>query len=235
MAQHAGVQRQPGGLPVGGSLSRTSLNRLAGAQSRWSGLVTGIAVMAFLPIAPMLSALPRAVLSGIVIAAIWKLVRPQDMIRIVKTSVPQGMVAFVTFFGTLVMAPHIDRAILLGVAMSAAVHLWRELTPTVVSTREGDQLIVDLSGVLWFGSAAALEDQLFEQLADEPDVNKVVLRCSGLGRIDFSGANVLHEMIDHARRANIELTIEEVPAHALRVLSAVGILTLSETRSAQHR
>ena len=28
-----------GGLPVGGSLSRTSLNRLAGAQSRWSGLV----------------------------------------------------------------------------------------------------------------------------------------------------------------------------------------------------
>ncbi|HAY77109.1 MAG TPA: hypothetical protein DCY33_04645, partial [Gemmatimonadetes bacterium] len=213
-----------GGLPVGGSLSRTSLNRLAGAQSRWSGLVTGIAVMVFLPIAPMLSALPRAVLSGIVIAAIWKLVRPQDIIHIAKTSVPQGMVAFVTFLGTLVMAPHIDRAILLGVAMSAAVHLWRELTPTVVSSREGDQLIVDLSGVLWFGSAAALENQLFEQLADEPDVNKVVLRCSGLGRIDFSGANVLHEMVDHAERANIELTIEDVPDHALRLLSAVGLL-----------
>ena len=222
-----------GGLPVGGSLSRTSLNRLAGAQSRWSGLVTGIAVMAFLPIAPVLSALPRAVLSGIVIAAIWKLVRPQEIIHIVKTSVPQGMVAFVTFFGTLVMAPHIDRAILLGVAMSAAVHLWRELTPTVVSSREGNQLIVDLSGVLWFGSAAALENQLFEQLADEPDVNKVVLRCSGLGRIDFSGANVLHEMVDHAGRANIELTIEDVPAHARRLLSEVGLLTLSETRSTQ--
>ena len=222
-----------GGLPVGGSLSRTSLNRLAGAQSRWSGLVTGIAVMVFLPIAPMLSALPRAVLSGIVIAAIWKLVRPQEMIHIAKTSVPQGMVAFVTFFGTLVMAPHIDRAILLGVAMSAAVHLWRELTPTVVSSREGDQLIVDLSGVLWFGSAAALENQMFEQLADELDVNKVVLRCSGLGRIDFSGANVLHEMVDYAGRANIELTIEDVPDHALRLFSAVGLLTLSETRSTQ--
>ena len=94
-------------------------------------------------------------------------------------------------------------------------------------------LIVDLSGVLWFGSAAALEDQLFEQLADEPDVNKVVLRCSGLGRIDFSGANVLHEMVDHAGRANIELAIEDVPDHALRLLSAVGLLTLSETRSTQ--
>ncbi len=74
---------------------------------------------------------------------------------------------------------------------------------------------------------------MFEQLADEPDVSKVVLRCSGLGRIDFSGANVLHEMVDHAGRANIELTIEDVPDHALRLLSAVGLLTLSETRSTQ--
>ena len=222
-----------GGLPVGGSLSRTSLNRLAGAESRWSGLVTGIAVLAFLPFAPVLSALPRAVLSGIVISAIWKLVRVQDLISLAKVSLPQGIVAFVTFFATLVMAPHIDRAILLGVAISAAVHLWRELKPTVVSSREGDELIVDLFGVLWFGSAAALEDQLFEQLADEPDVNRVVLRCSGLGRIDLSGANVLCEIVEHVGRANIELVIEDVPDHARRLLSAVGLLALSGTRSTQ--
>jgi len=131
------------------------------------------------------------------------------------------------------MAPHIDRAILLGVAISAAVHLWRELKPTVVSSREGDELIVDLFGVLWFGSAAALEDQLFEQLADEPDVNRVVLRCSGLGRIDLSGANVLCEIVEHVGRANIELVIEDVPDHARRLLSAVGLLALSGTRSTQ--
>ena len=220
------------GLPVGGSLSRTSLNRLAGARSRWSGLVTGVAVLAFLPFAPVLSALPRAVLSGIVIAAIWKLIRPQDLVAIWRASPRQAVVAWVTFGATLTMAPHIDRAIMLGVALSAAVHLWQELTPSVVSSREGETLVMDLAGVLWFGSAAALEDALFERLADEQDVRRVVLRCSGLGRIDLSGANVLREMVDHARRAEIELTVTDVPDHALRILSSVGLVASSGTGSA---
>ena len=127
------------------------------------------------------------------------------------------------------MAPHIDRAILLGIALSAAVHLWRELTPSVVSTREGETLTVDLSGVLWFGSAAALEDALFQQLADEEDVQRVVLRCSGLGRIDLSGAKVLSEMVEHARRARIEMTVSDVPPHARRILISVGLEIASGT------
>lgn len=217
------------GLPVGGSLSRTSLNRLAGAQSRWSGLVTGVAVLGFLPFAPVLTALPRAVLSGIVITAIWKLIRPQDILRIWRVSPAQAAVASVTFVATLTMAPHIDRAILLGIALSAAVHLWRELTPSVVSTREGETLTVDVSGVLWFGSAAALEDALFQQLADEEDVQRVVLRCSGLGRIDLSGAKVLSEMVEHARRARIEMTVSDVPPHARRILISVGLEIASGT------
>ncbi len=217
------------GLPVGGSLSRTSLNRLAGAQSRWSGLVTGVAVLGFLPFAPVLTALPRAVLSGIVITAIWKLIRPQDILRIWRVSPAQAAVASGTFVATLTMAPHIDRAILLGIALSAAVHLWRELTPSVVSTREGETLTVDVSGVLWFGSAAALEDALFQQLADEEDVQRVVLRCSGLGRIDLSGAKVLSEMVEHARRARIEMTVSDVPAHARRILISVGLEIASGT------
>lgn len=219
------------GLPVGGSLSRTSLNRLAGAESRWSGLVTGVAVLAFLPVAPVLSALPRAVLSGIVIAAIYKLIRPQDLWGLWRISPLQATVAWVTFVATLLMAPHIDRAILIGIALSAAIHLWRELTPTVVASRDDDTLTVELSGVLWFGSAAALEDSIFERLADEPDVRRVVVRCSGLGRIDLSGANVLREMVEHARRAEIDLVVADVPDHAVRLLSAVGLVSASGTGS----
>ena len=38
-----------GGFPVGGSFSRSSINRLVGGETRWSGAVTGLAVLAFLP------------------------------------------------------------------------------------------------------------------------------------------------------------------------------------------
>jgi sulfate permease, SulP family len=212
-----------GGLPVGGSLSRTSLNRLAGARSRWSGLVTGVAVLAFLPFAPILSALPRAVLAGLVMAAIWRIVRPQELWALWKVSPAQALVGWGTFGVTLYLSPHIDQAILIGVALSAVVHLWRELTPRVTAERVGDTLFVEPSGVLWFGSAPALEDQLFARLAEEPDVTKVVIRCGGLGRIDLSGAYTLAEMLEQSRRAGLEMTLESVPEHATRLLRAVGV------------
>lgn len=213
-----------GGLPVGGSLSRTSVNRLAGAQSRWSGMVTGLAVLAFLPFAGILSPLPRAVLSGIVIAAIWKLVKPRKVLGLWAMSPTQAFVGWVTFAATLALAPKIDQAILIGIGLSAAVHLWRELTPHVTAERVGDTLVVRPSGVLWFGSAPALEDLVFERLADEADVQRIELRCEGLGRIDLTGAHTLAEMVEQARRAGIEIRVLDVPDHARRILGAVGVV-----------
>ncbi len=63
-----------GGFPVGGSFSRSALNRLAGARTRWSGAVTGLAVLAFLPLASSVSPPPPAVLAAIVIGAVVGLV-----------------------------------------------------------------------------------------------------------------------------------------------------------------
>lgn len=50
-----------GAFPVGGSFSRSSLNKLAGAKTRWSGLITGLSALGFLPFASLLSPLPKAV------------------------------------------------------------------------------------------------------------------------------------------------------------------------------
>jgi SulP family sulfate permease len=212
------------GLPVGGSLSRTSVNRLAGARSRWSGLVTGVAVLCFLPVAPVLSALPRATLASIVIAALWRLLRPTELLRLWRLSRPQAFVAWFTFGATLVMAPQIDRAVLMGVAVSAVVHLWWELKPSVSARREGAALVFEPKGVLWFGSAPALEDEIFGRLAAESGVERVVVRCQGLGRIDLSGAYTLSEMLEQARGAGIEMTVEGVPDHAASLLRVVGVL-----------
>lgn len=211
------------GLPVGGSLSRTSVNRMAGAKSRWSGLITGVTVLCFLPVAPVMSALPRAVLSGMVIAAIWTVIKPREVLGLWTLSRPQALIGWTTFVATLALSPHVDRAVLIGIAMSAAVHLWRELTPHMTAVREGDTLVVEPSGVLWFASAPAMEDLLFDRLADEPDVEKVIIRCTGLGRIDLTGAYVFHETLEHAERAGLKMTIEDVPDHAVALFRSVGV------------
>lgn len=211
-----------GGFPVGGSFARSSLNRLAGAGSRWSGLVTGVAVLLFLPIASVLSALPRAVLAGIVIAAVWNLFRPRALLWIWTISKSQALVGWTTFVLTLALSPHVEHAILLGALTAGAVHLLKELRPDVTSRREGDTLHLEPRGVLWFGSAPVLDDEILAALSRERGVERVVIHCGGLGRIDLTGAYQLAEMLDQLRAAGLRVELAGVPDHAVRVLTETG-------------
>ena len=112
-----------GSFPVGGSFSRSSLNRLAGAQTRWSGLVTGAAVLTFLPFTDVLAPLPRATLGGVVIAAVVGLVRPVALVSMARRSPTDALVAWTTFVATLTMAPRVERGVLVGILLSLAVGL----------------------------------------------------------------------------------------------------------------
>ncbi len=86
-----------GGFPVGGSFARSALARLTRATSRWTGLVSGVAVLLFMPFSGVLSALPKAVLAGIVIAAVRSLFRPRELAALWTFSKPQALVGWTTF------------------------------------------------------------------------------------------------------------------------------------------
>lgn len=72
-----------GGYPVCGSFSRSALNRVSGANSRWSGAITGVVVLAFLPFAAVLESLPtKAILGAIVIGAVLQLIKLAPILRL---------------------------------------------------------------------------------------------------------------------------------------------------------
>ncbi|HEY3036592.1 MAG TPA: SulP family inorganic anion transporter, partial [Streptosporangiaceae bacterium] len=127
-----------GGYAVGGSFSRTALNRLAGARTRVSGALTGLLVLAFLPVAGLLQKLPTAVLGAAVIAAVLPLLNFGTAREVWAYSRPQAAVAAATLLLCLALAPHIDRAVLIGIGLAIAVHLWRELHVDVPSWTEGE-------------------------------------------------------------------------------------------------
>ncbi len=213
-----------GGFPVAGSFSRSSLNRLAGARSRWSGAVTGLAVLLFLPFAPVVASLPVATLGSIVIAAVTGLVRFSVFVELWRISRPQFMVAVLTLTLTLVLAPHIEQAVIVGMLAAVAVHLWRELRPAVEAWVEQDTLHVRPHGVLWFGSAPGLEQTFVDLLAQHRGVRRLVIHAGGLGRIDVTGALMLRGVVVDAKDAGLEVVLEDVhplTARTVRTLLAV--------------
>lgn len=206
------------GFPVGGSFSRSSLNHLAGARSRWSGAVTGIAVLLFLPVAGILAPLPRAVLSGIVIAAVLGLIRFGQLAGLWRLSKPQALAAWTTFALTLILAPRIDLAVVLGILLALGIHAWREMKVRCDSWLEDTTFHLAPRGVLWFGSAPQMQRSFMRELEAGHDVDRIVLHLGGLGRIDLSGAMMLKEFQEEMAAGEIEVEIAGVPYHARRIL-----------------
>jgi SulP family sulfate permease len=105
------------GFPVGGSFSRSALNHLAGAKTRLAGLITGIAVLAFLPFMSLLIAMPKATLGAAVIAAILSLIQLKPFLELWTVSRSQGFLAGITLILTLALSPRIDLAVLIAVGL----------------------------------------------------------------------------------------------------------------------
>jgi SulP family sulfate permease len=210
-----------GGFPAGGSFSRTSLNHLAGAQSRWSGFIAGAGVLLFLPFSSVLAPLPKATLAAVVISAVWKLIRIRPLLRLWEASRLQALIGWTAFALTLALAPHVEEAVILSVALALGVHLWRELNPSYSVRQEGKTLYLDLRGVLWFGSAPTLEKALLQSLGEARDIDRVTLDLGGLGRIDVTGALVLKQLRENIEGAGLALEFYDVPAHATRVMGEV--------------
>jgi SulP family sulfate permease len=210
-----------GAFPVGGSFSRSMINRVSGSRTRWSGAITGAAVLAFLPFAGVLEPLPRAVLGGIVVGAVLPLLRPQDLVWIYRHSRAQGLVGIGTFALTLALSPRIDQAVLLGIGLGVAVHLMRELKVSITTSIDGDTLRVHPGGVLYFASAHRIRETLLEHIATNPQADRLIIDLEGVGRLDYTGAAILRGLADQAQDAGLTVELTGVTPTLRRIVDSV--------------
>lgn len=209
------------GYPVGGSFSRSSLNRLSGARTRWSGVVTGIAVLSVLPVVGFLSDLPRAALAGLIIAAVIPLLQPAPLLQMRAFSGVQFSLAAVAFAVTLLAAPRVEWGVLVGVVLSLVVHLWRELGLRTDAWRCGTELHVRPQGVLYFGSAPSVEARIRDEIASHPDLGHVLIHLDRAGRIDLTGALAMRSACEELSSSGIEVSVVDPQPQARRLMSRV--------------
>jgi sulfate permease, SulP family len=117
------------GFPVGGSFSRSAINRLSGAATPWSGAITGVVVLAVLPFGTLLEPLPRAVLGGVIIGAALSLLKPGPILEMLRSGRRPASIAVCTCLVTIASAPRIEFGVLVGIGLAgagAAYNRWSE-------------------------------------------------------------------------------------------------------------
>jgi sulfate permease, SulP family len=118
----AGVFR---GMPVGGSMSATSLNKAAGARSRMS-LVIASAVMAVVIVAfaGLVGHIAMPALAGLLMLVGFRTIKPAEIASVWKVGTVQKAVLVVTFALTIIIP--LQYAVLVGVGLSVILHVVRQ-------------------------------------------------------------------------------------------------------------
>ncbi len=119
-----------GGMAVGGSLSKTAANARAGARTQMSGIFAAITVLVVLVFATgLLSALPRAVLSAVVVHSVWNLVHPSAFRRYRMVRRNDFVASLVALGGVLLLGPL--NGMLVAVVQSLLGLIYRMSQPRV--------------------------------------------------------------------------------------------------------
>ena len=211
-----------GGYPVAGSFSRSAVAFASGARTPVAGLVTLAAMLlALLLLMPLLHELPMAVLAAIIIMAAVQLMDFSALKRAWTYSKVEGACGFATFAAVLVFG--VVNGIMIGIALSLALHLWRTSRPHIAILGQiGDGnlfrsikrfqartfpgiLLVRIDENLYFANAAYLEDTLLRLVAQDPSVRHVVVVCTSVNFIDASAAETLEGLIRRLKESGVTL------------------------------
>jgi SulP family sulfate permease len=202
------------GYPVTGGFSRTAVNYQGGARSGVASLVTAaLIILTLLFLTPLFYHLPNAVLGAIVIVAVTGLVDAREAVRLFKIKHSDGWTLVLTF--ALALAVGIEQGILLGVAFSLLLFIWRSSHPHTAelgylgreavfrnvdrypaATTYPHVLILRVDASLYFANTAFIEDRIRHAVVERPDLRWIVLDLSGVNDIDGVAIDALEKLME---------------------------------------
>ncbi len=228
-----------GGYPVTGGFSRSVVNFAAGANTGLASIITAALVLAVvLFFTPLFFYLPQAALASIILVAVTGLIDTDTPRRIWRYSRADGFSLFATFGA--VLAAGVEAGLFLGIGVSLILYLWRTSRPHIaIVGRLGDSehfrnvlrhpvttapglLMVRVDESLYFANTRYLEEYLNGIVADHPDVNNLVLVCSGINFIDANALETLEHLQETLAAAGVELYLSEVKGPVFDQLQRVG-------------
>ncbi|MBK6873086.1 MAG: SulP family inorganic anion transporter [Kineosporiaceae bacterium] len=232
-----------GGMGVAGSLSKTAANARAGARTQVSSLAAAAAVLLVLLFATgLIAPLPKAVLSAIVIHAVWGLLHPKEFARYRKVRRNDGLAAVVAFGGVLVLGPL--NGLLLAIAQSLAGLVYRSMQVNIDemgkvpgekaawgslandSARKRVRRICVLrpDGPIFWANAGPVFDRIRDGIDARPDALAVLLDIEASNQMDTTAAEQLRGLIRELHDRHVELYLVRVFGNVRAVLDRAGVL-----------
>ena len=200
-----------GAMPAGGGTTQTAVNRLAGARTQLSELVTAAgALLTMLLLAPFLASMPQATLAAVVIVYSVGLIQPAEFRAVLEVRRTEFVWALVALAGVVLLGTL--NGILVAIVVSLVALAQQVFDPpvrvvgrkpgtNVFRTRSAEHpedetfpglLILRLTGRVFFLNAGRIGDKI-RLLIEETRPQVVVLHLRGVFDLEYSALKMLIE------------------------------------------
>jgi len=225
-------------LPVTGAIARSLANIRAGGRTPVAGLThAGSLLLLLLAAAPLLSHIPLATLSAILVVAAYRMVSWKQFTRLSRWPLSDSSVFLATF--ALTVLADLTVAVEVGVVLAALLMVKRiSETSQITAVDESSEtegshhsligkevprgvLIFRVFGAFFFGVVDKLDDEL-RRTKQEPDV--LILRIRKVLAIDATGLQALEDLHAKLRAKGKHLVISAPHTQPLFVMERAGFL-----------
>jgi SulP family sulfate permease len=232
-----------GGMGVGGSLSKTAANARAGAVTQVSSVAAAVVVVLFVVFATgLLADLPRAVLSAIVIHAVWGLVHPSAFRRYAAVRRNDFLASVVAFGGVLLLGPLNGLLVAVGQSLLGLIYRSMQVRVDEMGRVAGEKaawgsvrndssrrtydgvLVLRPDGPLFWANANAILARVEAEAHERPGLRAVVLDLEASNQMDTTSAERLAGLLGALRERGVDLHLVRVFGNVRDVLERSGFI-----------
>lgn len=226
------------GIPVGGSMSQTSILIDAGARSRWANFLSGfILLILLLLLGGLIEKLPYACFAAILIVAAVESINEEEIVTILETSKHSAFTMIVAFAFTIALPLHL--AVCACLVLTGFLHLIHKPNHVVIKSLEkingqyqevsapevlpsNSKLLLTPYGVLVFDGAYEFENKLPE--IQNATNTTVILALRGRKELGSSFISVLHSFALALENSNNRFIVIEVSKNVYHQLKSTGLI-----------
>ena len=232
-----------GGIGVAGRLTKTAAVSEARGRTQMAGLVAaGLTLVIIVSIASALSVLPRAVLSAIVVNAVWKLmdfaalrryarVRRNDIVAAVVAAV--GVLAFGPLYGLLLAvagsllglvyrSSRVDVEVMGKVPHEKAA--WGSIRDHEERATVPGVIVLRVDAPIFWVTAAPIHDAILTKVDAAPGTRALVLDMEETNQMDTTSVDALADLLSALRARDIDLYLVHVLWPVRKVLRRSGLM-----------
>ncbi|PHM27754.1 C4-dicarboxylic acid transporter DauA [Xenorhabdus budapestensis] len=222
-----------GGITATAAIARSAANVRAGATSPIATVIHSLLVLlALLFLAPMLSYLPLAAMSAILLIVAWNMSEAHKVVDLIRHAPRDDIVVMLLCLSLTVLFDMVI-AITVGIVLASLLFMRKIANMTRISTSamtdtEQGLLVVRINGPLFFAAAERIFTELKEKSAE---YQIIIMQWDAVPVLDAGGLHAFQGFVREMAKEQKHVVVCDIPFQPLKTLARAKIVPIERQLS----